>query len=567
MTIQLVLSHYLGGLKERNELDALLPELLRAMGHSVRSRAQLGVGQGGVDVLSTCKTTSGENEVFMFIIKFGNIGRTDLFNGDQAIVPTVREASTLYVRSRLPRPLHGLRKHLILLTNGTLKQEAQEGYAALVAEVAQNTECDLDMWGLDQLAPLIEQHLFSEALLLEKGKADLRAAIAGLEDSDSAVRRFVRFAAACFDDAVPEARQSKPARKKRFVRQCSAAMMGWVVLLVWCRGEGNLKPGVVAGEYVALRMWSEAVELGLTREKAFGAQLARVMELLAEAHIRYFEKVLPQLLTPRAVLGYRPLRPLYTQLVFEEMGRLAVLILLLPPMPHLAELRSGYKRRLIELLNAHPGCRLPTLDGQAVDLSLALAALMSCGDHEAANAVAVDVVQRFAMSLASRRHRPIDTDVLEDAVSVDFADDEEAEEYFRTSTLLPMLGTALSLCNDQGSLDKLNNEVTLAGQGLTLERWYPQTALEALARTGRRVQEVGISRVLQGFRKTCAEELDASVAVPRGAAAAEEFQCVQVGCEVLLAVSARLNRHPLPTWLLASYGKRQGGVHAGQPAP
>lgn len=53
MSIQLVLSHYLSGLRERDELDALLPDLLQAMGHSVLSRAQVGVNQGGVDVMST----------------------------------------------------------------------------------------------------------------------------------------------------------------------------------------------------------------------------------------------------------------------------------------------------------------------------------------------------------------------------------------------------------------------------------------------------------------------------------------------------------------------------------
>ena len=45
MSIQLVLSHYLAGLRERNELDVLLPELLKAMGHNVLSRPQVGPGQ------------------------------------------------------------------------------------------------------------------------------------------------------------------------------------------------------------------------------------------------------------------------------------------------------------------------------------------------------------------------------------------------------------------------------------------------------------------------------------------------------------------------------------------
>ncbi|NWE23957.1 hypothetical protein HX803_32525, partial [Pseudomonas sp. P7548] len=87
MSIQLVLSHYLSGLRERDELDALLPDLLLAMGHSVLSRAQVGVNQGGVDVLSTQVNADGETEAFLFVIKFGNVNRNDFYSGQQAIHP------------------------------------------------------------------------------------------------------------------------------------------------------------------------------------------------------------------------------------------------------------------------------------------------------------------------------------------------------------------------------------------------------------------------------------------------------------------------------------------------
>ena len=77
MSIQLVLAHYLGGLRERNELDVLLPELLKAIGHSVLSRPQIGVPQAGVDVVSTKENENGAVEVFLFVIKFGDVGRGD----------------------------------------------------------------------------------------------------------------------------------------------------------------------------------------------------------------------------------------------------------------------------------------------------------------------------------------------------------------------------------------------------------------------------------------------------------------------------------------------------------
>ena len=102
MSIQILLSHYLAGLRERNELDALLPELLREMGHTVLSRAQVGVAQAGVDVLSKSTTKGGQSEVFLFILKFGDIGREDFYGGKQAIEPSVREAANDFCRNRLP---------------------------------------------------------------------------------------------------------------------------------------------------------------------------------------------------------------------------------------------------------------------------------------------------------------------------------------------------------------------------------------------------------------------------------------------------------------------------------
>ena len=190
MSIRLVLTHYLATLRERNELDALLPELLVAMGHNLLSRAQVGVPQGGVDVLSSFAAPGTDEEAFLFIIKFGDIGREDLYAGAQSIQPSVREASTEYVRNRLPGGLRGGRKRLVVLSNGEVKQAAQGGFATLVDEVAAQPGCTLEFWGIDKLATLIESHLLDESLLLKAGRDHLRGAIATLDDSEASLRHF-----------------------------------------------------------------------------------------------------------------------------------------------------------------------------------------------------------------------------------------------------------------------------------------------------------------------------------------------------------------------------------------
>lgn len=550
MSIQLVLSHYLDGLRERDELDALLPELLKAMGHSVVSRPQVGVAQAGVDVVSTQNNDAGELDVYLFVIKFGDVGRDDFYGGKQSIDPSIREAANDFVRNRLPENLRGARKRIVLLTNGVLKQEAQAGYAALSHDIAERPQCSLEFWGTDQLTGLIEEHLFDENLLLAKGKSDLRAALAGLEESDTAVQRFVRFVDSCFAPVL-EGAQSRSVRKKKFLKRCASASMGWAVLLVWGQSEENLKPGVIAGEYLALRMWSEAVKEGFAHDGVFAERLASTLSLQVKALFEYFEKVLPSLESRRSVLTHRPERIFYIDLVVEELGRLASLSLLLRAiLPSEARLRADVRERLIGLVNEHSGVLLPVYDGHTIDLTLVLAALMQEADFHNAQRLISTISIRLKRALQSGQYLPVDTDLMEDAFATHVTKEAEPREFFQTSTLLPALATVAALTHDEETLKLLREEVHPLMPEVTLERWYPTTSLETLTGSHNSVQNVGISRAIVGMRHTVVQETDASLGVVDGAAEPTDFKWHDTPFVVLTALSARLHRHPLPTWFL-----------------
>lgn len=552
MNIQLILSHYLGGLKERDELDALLPELLMAMGHSVLSRPQVGVAQAGVDVVSTTTSEQGETEVFLFVIKFGDVGRDDFYGGKQSIDPSIREAANDFVRNRLEESLRGFRKRIVLLTNGVLKQEAQASYSALTKDIAERPQCSLEFWGADQLAPLIEQHLFDESLLLATGKSDLRAALAGLEESDPAIRRFIRFVSACFKAPDEEQAQSDATRKRKFLKRCAAAAMGWGVLLVWGQKEGNLKPGVVAGEYLALRLWAEAVRAGFTEYPPFEERMQAVMHLLIKSLLEYYGKVAPQLVNRRALLHYRPDRILYADLVFEEFGRLATFLLLLQRVEGHEELRAEIVTLIRRLLNEHTTYRLPVYDGQTIDLTLVLAALMGEKDWESAKRVTANCTGSLVRAVVKDEYLPVDTDLLEDAIALGTGE-AEPREFFETSSLVPALALVAALLGDETTLQRLRDEALPLMHDVTLERWFPTADLEILTGTGRSVSDVGVSRALAGLRNTALEEADAAKKNSPGAAVPSDFKWHGTPWSVLVALSARLHRHPLPTWFLAEY--------------
>lgn len=545
MSIKLVLSHYLAGLRERNELDALLPELLTAMGHSVLSVAQVGVNQAGVDVVSTYPDAEGKKVVYLFVIKFGDIGREAFFGGQQAIQPSIREASGTYIRSRLQEEFRHCEKKIILLSNGLLKQEAQESFAALTEEVAERPLQKLEFWGTYQLTPFIEEHIFNEALLLAKGTGDLRAALATLEQTDVAVRHFTKFVDACMAAPEEEGQLSGASRTKHHLRRCAAAAMGWAVLLVWCRTEGNLKPGVVCGEYLLLRLWADSVRVGLESNGKVKERLSYLSHLQVASLLEYYSKLSPYLLNRQVLLSYRRETVFYLDLVFEELGRMGLLLLMLQQLGDDGTYRFRVRDLLAKFVNEHSGCLLPSLDGQSIDISLAVLALIAEGDLVSSKAVLLRATNSFNIAVRSGHWLPVDTDMIEDALSLQEGK-VDPQAYFRTSTLFPMLGTFAALIGEQDCLDQLNEMAVSELKDVTLERWYPSVELETLTGSGKHFGNIGISRAVAKLRSSPADEQAASAKVPAGAAGPEDFKWTNSPFEVLSAISARFYRHPVP---------------------
>lgn len=550
MSLQLVLQNYIGSLKERNELDALLPELLIAMGHSVLSRPQTGVPQAGVDILSSYTDANGNEELYLFIIKFGDIRREDLFTGQQAIEPSAREACTDFARNRLTEAQRALPKHVVVVSSGVVKQEAATGLAGLADEVNARPGFTFDFWGIDQLTPLIEEHVFDESLLLGHGQSDLRAALAGLEDSRASIQRFVRFIEGVLAMPASEAGDSPATKRRKFLRRCAAAAMGHGVLVVWGGTENNLRPAVVAGEYLALRLWSGAVHLGLTSDSEFQRRLNVTLELHVHTLSDYFEKTLPLLKNARALVQHRPNPVFYADLVFEELGRLATLLLLLQRMDGAEDRRRQVHQDIVAVINANSIALRPLLDGQGIDLSLVFTALLNEGAVDTVRAIAQGVAQQLRRAVMTSERLPVDTDLLEDAIAVHFTGEAGGRDFFETTTLVPMLATVVSVLQDDAGLAFLR-DLAPHLSGVTLERWYSTQDIETFTGSGRGLDAISVSRVLAGFEGDTSAELQASVRIPEGAADPARLGWHAEPWPVLTALSARLHRHPLPTWYLA----------------
>ena len=106
-------------------------------------------------------------------------------------------------------------------------------------------------------------------------------------------------------------------------------------------------------------------------------------------------------------MRYRPDHILYMDLVCEELGRLSTGLLLAQAVGADEPGRTLLHVQLINFITVHQACHLPVYDGQAIDMSLAMAALLAEGDVLNAKAVLSECIERFDTALQSNHALPV----------------------------------------------------------------------------------------------------------------------------------------------------------------
>ena len=122
-----IVRDYLASLREREELDAVLPELLGELDFRVFSRPGRGTHQLGVDVAAIGKGADGKDAVYLFSVKPGNLTRKDWMNDTpQALKYSLEEALQVYLRNRLPVEYRKLKVVICIVIGGEVHEHMRE---------------------------------------------------------------------------------------------------------------------------------------------------------------------------------------------------------------------------------------------------------------------------------------------------------------------------------------------------------------------------------------------------------------------------------------------------------
>jgi hypothetical protein len=380
--MRLVIREYLTSLKERGDLDAILPDLLTEMGFTVFSRPSIGPRQHGVDIGAVGVDTDGVRKVFLFSVKSGNLTRADWNNGTQALKPSLDEIKYAYLRSRLPVAYASLPIAICLTFGGGIDESIRtdvEGY------IEENTteRIAYQQWNGDHLAKLIDEGPLGEGLMSGEVRAHLRKAAAMVEEPDVAMANFVRLVR-----LLAESAGDKLSDRLRCVRQFTLCL--WI-LFGWGRLSDNLEAPYRASELALLQAWEllkDHLDKRGVGSEAAGLLIKALVEQQGAIWDEYYAKrVLPHVDSEHAIsmaVASQSSTDINLRM-FETIGRLALRGLWMVwaangagSAPQLiedgedAQAIDALGAALIALIRNNPALLSPIADHQVVDISLAI---------------------------------------------------------------------------------------------------------------------------------------------------------------------------------------------------
>jgi hypothetical protein len=564
--MKLIIRQYVAGLKERNELDAVLPDLLSQMGMVVYSRPGRGTRQDGVDVAAVGSLNGGPEKIYLFSIKAGDLSRKE-WDGDsvQSLRPSLNEIIDSYIPNRIPSE-HKDKDVVICVTFGGDVQEQVR--PQLVGFIAQNTKgkVSFEEWNGDKLASLIQSNFLREDLIPDSVRSNLRKTLALLDEPEAAYGYFAALVDS-LDDTF-----ANDAERIRAIRQLSVCL--WI-LFSWSRELGNIECAYRASEVTLLHAWNIFRYFGGKDTKTSQAcedALASIFQAYRQISGEYLAKMTPHLqglhALSAAVQGGSLLD--VNLKMFDLLGRFAIGGLWSYGAALLCAEGDDARRSLLfaeaagaaagvkALISNNPVLYSPIKDDQATDIALAAFLLLIRGDDRSDLSTWLrEMIQRIRFAFAANERYPCTkqsySDLLEHPVGKEA---KYRESVTNASVLYPLMAVIAAVLKD----DKLFAALTsLQSKTLTysnFQLWFPDDAAEDNLYTNRELHGISLCDIsLQGGPEELLKQLSAECdQSPQFG----KLSCAQQGWWQLVLVACRHYRLPIPVHLLKSFGEATG---------
>ena len=559
--MKLIIRDYLASLKERGELDAILPDLLSELGFTVYSRPRRGTAQHGVDVAAVGEDQDGVRKVFLFTLKQGDLTRQDWDGPPQSLRPSLNEIKDAYIPTRIPRQYKDLKIVICLCFGGEVQEQVR---AALTGYIEQNsTNCiSFAEWSGDKLAGLLLQGILREEILPKNLRSSFQKAVAMVDEPDIAYRHFA--------DLVQRLRERGDASQKACVTAARQIYLCLWIMFVWARDIDNVDAPYRASELALLSVW-HLLRPFIGKKTKHAKAVTTVFHQLIQLHVTIAaelleRKVLPHVGTPDALsmaVDTRSSVDVNLKL-FDLLGRLAMMGLWLhwfvsfdgdKPDPAKQEKVGEWSANAFKLVEANTTLFSPLCDQHAIEVALVLLLATVSGSNQRK-------VFEWLQEMANRLHFTVRSHGRYPCVFTEYRDlvdhpRERTDEYRKEATsgsiIIPLLAAWLTAMGANETIAQLAELQQSDLEHCTMQVWLPDSASEEAMYIGGRghgvaICDLRIAATGDGLLATIAEACQKET----GFAA---LSANKTGYWPIVLLACRHFRHPIPAhfWIRALY--------------
>lgn len=573
--MKLVIREYLASLKERDELDAVLPDLLTELGFTVYSRPARGTRQYGVDIAAVGPGQDGVRRVHLFSIKSGDLDRNEWNTASpQSLRPSLDEILDHYITSRIPPEYANLPIAICLTFGGAIDEQVRAEVTGYMTRYT-TPKITFEEWNGDRLAQVILNGILREALLPAPLRSHLRKAAAMVEEPDVALYHFQRLLRALSDQ--PGTTSAARLSKARLINICL-----WI-MFVWAREAENVEAPYRASELALLEVW-QLLKTDIARTSKSSEAASFVLNELAELHFTIWstlfeDKILPAAGNRHAIsTAVESHAALDVNLkLFDLIGRLALrglwLVWQLSPATGPVVLTNDYLNslspilsdatqttvskidKLIEAMMAivsnNRALLSPIGDWQAIDIGLAFT-LLACrpGAHSAIDQWAEALAKHSMFAFEAHGRYPITSRSYWDLVD---HPSERSDDYRTASTegsiLYPLLALWAAARGKQTLFDEIARFSEDALAHCTFQTWFPHEDSEE----NLYLNSDNHGAVLAGIPVTegTTDTLDFILAEAKTNKHYNQLSAVKLGHWPIVLTACRAHRLPVPpqAWL------------------
>ena len=561
--MKLLLTQYLASLKEREELDVVLPDVLSALGFNVISRPKRGTTQYGVDAAAVgVNPRTSKKSLFLLSIKSGNLSRSQWSEGTQSLRSSLEEILDVYIQSHVADQHRDLPIVIAMCFGGDMQENVRAQVTGFRNKHTQQGKIEFEEWNGDYIAELILTGLLRENVFPKSMQASFRKALAFADEPDTCVAHFQELLFQLFAN-----QDRNHADRLRVARQIYLA--SWNVF-AWCRDANNLDAAYRTAAMSSLWMWDLFREhLGDSKR---GRELADVMDNMISLFGMIAAGYVAKHVTPYSKVenglgvSVRPWASVDVNLkLFEALGRVAIHGLWLLHTRGIAEVAAREDdlkkidvdiqksiETIADMIDSNPVFRAPLRDDHAVEIMLVGIFLAKCGADGFLAGWLKEIARSCVFSYRSRGQYPCILRDYADLAAHPKADDEYREEVTVGSVLYPTLAIWLAILGEDERVKELAEFRVTSMTHSTWQIWTPDDVSEKYYYRntgvhGAAIAEIGVGEGTEKLIEQLNNEIEASVDFGK-------LSAIRYGLWPLLLMASHLYRLPVPIhfWLLAS---------------